>query len=81
MRRILDIIFVGGGSSTLFCASEIGKDKEFLIIEKGKKLEERVKSINNRSSQSKSDIVFGVGGAGLFFDGKLNFSTSIGGNH
>ncbi len=80
MKKVLDIIFVGGGPSALFCASILGNSKNFLIFEKGKTLEERKKSIDIGSSQAKSDIVFGVGGAGLFSDGKLNFSTDIGGN-
>jgi len=80
MKEILDLIFVGGGPSTLFCASKLDNKINFLILEQGKNLEKRNKSIRNNSSEAKSDILFGVGGAGLFSDGKLNFCTDIGGN-
>ena len=44
-------------------------NKEFLIIEKGK-------SISNRDRNDKFDAVAGVGGAGLFSDGKFSFFPS-----
>lgn len=80
MNEVYDIIFIGAGPASLFCASKLSGKTNFLILEQGKKLKDRVDSLKNKSLTNKHDILFGEGGAGLFSDGKLNFSTEIGGN-
>lgn len=59
-----DIIIIGAGPAGLFAAYELSKNKnkKILIIEKGA-------DINKRK-----DILSGIGGSGLFSDGKLNLS-------
>lgn len=59
-----DIIIIGSGPAGLFAAYESTKkkNKKILIIEKGSNIEKR------------KDVLSGIGGAGLFSDGKLNLS-------
>ena len=76
------VLVVGAGPAGLFCALELLRHGlSVTLIERGKKVEERVKSVNNfiknRVLDEDSNIQFGEGGAGAFSDGKLN--TQIGG--
>ena len=71
------IIIVGSGPAGLFCSyllSEAGYKP--LIIERGEKIEDRVKTVDEFFKTNKlntnSNIQFGEGGAGTFSDGKLN---------
>ncbi len=71
------IIIVGSGPSGLFAAyllSETGYKP--LIIERGAKLEDRIKDVETFWKQNilnpESNVQFGEGGAGTFSDGKLN---------
>ena len=58
-----DIIIIGSGPAGLFAAYELSKkNKKILIIEKGSDIEKR------------KDILSGIGGSGLYSDGKLNLS-------
>ena len=71
------VVVVGSGPAGLFCAYTLIKcGIKPLIIERGEKIEERVKSVNNFFENgvlnTKSNIQFGEGGAGTFSDGKLN---------
>ena len=70
-------IIVGSGPAGLFCAyllAELGYHP--IIIERGEKIEERVKSVENFWKtgvlNKNSNVQFGEGGAGTFSDGKLN---------
>ena len=70
-------IIVGSGPSGLFCAyllAELGYKP--IIIERGEKIEERVKSVEKFWEtgilNKNSNVQFGEGGAGTFSDGKLN---------
>ena len=70
-------IIVGSGPAGLFAAymlAELGCNP--IIIERGEKIEERVKSVeefwNNGNLNINSNVQFGEGGAGTFSDGKLN---------
>ena len=70
-------IIIGSGPAGLFCAyllAEHGYNP--IIIERGEKVEDRVKSIekfwNTGKLNINSNIQFGEGGAGTFSDGKLN---------
>ncbi|MGQ9619006.1 MAG: NAD(P)/FAD-dependent oxidoreductase [Candidatus Aminicenantia bacterium] len=66
------VLIVGAGPAGLFSAYALRGKAEITIFDRGPSLEERLKDIEN--------VVFGVGGAGLFSDGKLNFSPEIGNN-
>lgn len=70
-------VIVGSGPAGLFCAymlSYYGYNP--IIIERGEKVEDRVKTIEEFWKTGKlnknSNVQFGEGGAGTFSDGKLN---------
>lgn len=76
MKRV-KIIFIGAGPASLLAGHYLINHgfKDFLIFEKGLDLAGR-----NRKEKSRlCSVVHGVGGAGLFSDGKFNFSPLIGG--
>ena len=69
-------VIIGSGPAGLFSGLLLAKaGLQPLIIEKGKKVEERVKDVkeffNTGELNSNSNIHFGEGGAGTFSDGKL----------
>ena len=73
-------IIVGAGPAGLFCAYILAENGyKPLIIERGEKVEERVKSIEKfwetNILNPNSNVQFGEGGAGTFSDGKLNTLT------
>lgn len=81
-----DIIIVGAGPSGLFTAMELiklNKNKKILLIEKGKRVEQRMcpKETTNECIDCKPycSITTGVSGAGAFSDGKLSLSPEVGG--
>ena len=70
-------IIVGSGPSGLFLAYFLSKNGyNPLIIERGERIEDRVKSVENFFEtgilNEESNVQFGEGGAGTFSDGKLN---------
>ncbi len=70
-------IVVGSGPAGLFSALLLAENGyKPLVIERGEKIEERVKSTEKFWSESifnpNSNVCFGEGGAGTFSDGKLN---------
>jgi hypothetical protein len=78
-----DVIVVGAGPAGLFAAYHFceNSDLRILIIEKGKSPFKRRCRINDYRECFKCrpcDILSGVGGAGLFSDGKLNFVYKLG---
>jgi len=69
-------IIIGAGPAGLFCALILAEyNLKPIIIEQGKKVEERVKDIDEfwktGDLNTKSNVQFGEGGAGTFSDGKL----------
>ena len=76
-RLINRPIIVGAGPSGLFCALVLA-EKGFkpLIIERGEKMDERIKTVqkfwDSNVLLKNSNVCFGEGGAGTFSDGKLN---------
>lgn len=86
MQKV-DVCIVGAGPAGIFTALELiklGYDKKIVIIEKGKKLEERScpKSKTNECVKCKPycHITTGFSGAGAFSDGKLSLSYEVGGD-
>lgn len=80
-------IIVGAGPAGLFCAyALVMQGYAPLIVERGKKIEERTADVNRFWEtgvlDTSSNVQFGEGGAGTFSDGKLNtlVKDSIGRN-
>lgn len=70
-------IVIGLGPAGLFCSYILAlKGLKPIVFERGKKIEDRVKDVDEFWSTNKlnteSNIQFGEGGAGTFSDGKLN---------
>ncbi|MBO5565194.1 MAG: NAD(P)/FAD-dependent oxidoreductase [Lachnospiraceae bacterium] len=70
-------VIVGAGPAGLFCALALATaGRRPLIIERGKRVEERVTDVERfwetGQLNSSSNVQFGEGGAGTFSDGKLN---------
>lgn len=71
------IAVIGYGPCGIFASLNLVKaGLDVTIIERGKKVEERVKDIDklflNHEFNSESNVSYGEGGAGTFSDGKLN---------
>lgn len=74
------IVIVGSGPSGLFCGYMLASSGyNPLIIERGERIEDRVKTVDSfwktGNLNSESNVQFGEGGAGTFSDGKLNTLT------
>ena len=70
-------VIIGSGPAGLFCAYLLAENGyRPLIIERGEKVEDRVRTVNTFWETGKlnkdSNVQFGEGGAGTFSDGKLN---------
>jgi uncharacterized FAD-dependent dehydrogenase len=82
-NREYDVIIVGGGPAGLFAAYYLCEhsDHKVLLIEKGKGAQKRECPINSEQRCHKCkpcNILCGIGGAGLFSDGKLNYIHKLG---
>ncbi len=80
-----DVIIVGGGPAGLFSAYYLSahSDLSVLLIEKGKPSLKRKCPISDKEHGEcikcrPCNILSGIGGAGLFSDGKLNFIHKLG---
>ena len=78
-------VVVGAGPAGLFCALILSQNgMKPLIIERGKKVEDRINDIdrfwNEGKLDTESNVQFGEGGAGTFSDGKLNTLVKDRGN-
>lgn len=72
----LSPVIVGFGPSGMFAALYLARcNAKPIIIERGKKIEDRKKDVsdflNNKILNENSNVQFGEGGAGAFSDGKL----------
>lgn len=77
-----DVIIVGGGPAGLFAAWYLAEHSSLrvLIIEKGRAPQDRKCPIKDKGciKCKPCNILCGIGGAGLFSDGKLNFIHKLG---
>ncbi|MDE7158188.1 MAG: hypothetical protein K2N74_01300, partial [Clostridiales bacterium] len=75
------VYVAGSGPAGLFCAIRlIEHGMKPIVLERGKKVEERERDILNFQQSGvldpNSNVQFGEGGAGTFSDGKLNTQTN-----
>ena len=78
-----DVIIVGGGPAGLFAAYYLAEhsDLKILLLEKGRYPDKRSCPISENEPCLKCkpcNILCGLGGAGLFSDGKLNYIHKLG---
>ena len=78
-----DVIIVGAGPAGLFAAYHLLEysDLNVLLLEKGANVEKRscpIKDQMDCKHCTPCNILSGVGGAGLFSDGKLNYISRLG---
>ncbi len=75
-RNKTKVLITGMGPAGIFAAAYLLKNGvKPILIEKGKRVEDRIKDVkdllDNAIFDKKSNVVFGEGGAGTFSDGKL----------
>lgn len=78
-----DICIIGAGPAGLFTAMQIHGKKDYIILEKGKNVDERkcLREITGKCIQCNTcNITSGVGGAGTTSDGKITLTPEFGGN-
>ena len=86
MKKNYDVILIGAGPSSIFCAYELmekNKGLRVLMIEKGRSIEKRQcpKRVTKVCAGCRPcSITTGFAGAGAFSDGKLSLSPDVGGN-
>jgi uncharacterized FAD-dependent dehydrogenase len=82
VRTDFDVIIVGGGPAGLFAAAWLGENTGLsaLVIERGKPALKRDCPVGRSGCIhcKPCNILSGIGGAGLFSDGKLNFIHKLG---
>ncbi|MBI4447557.1 FAD-dependent oxidoreductase [Candidatus Woesearchaeota archaeon] len=82
MDKKESVVIVGGGPAALFAAYELANTHDVTIIDKGRDIERRGCPSPDECNKKcrPCSILCGVGGAGLFSDGKVIFHTKIGNN-
>ena len=85
MTKKYDVIIVGGSPVGVFAALELAQtaDLDIQLIEKGRDIDERQCPSRDQGkpciSCSPCHLVCGLGGAGVWSDGKLTLSSQVGG--
>jgi hypothetical protein len=80
-NRMKKVVIVGGGPAGLFAAYRLCENFNVMIVDMGKSTEKRFcNNLKKCKFCRVCDILSGIGGAGFFSDGKLNFHPQIGGN-
>lgn len=76
-----EVVIIGAGPAGLFAAYKLAGKAHVTILDKGRDIEKRI-CVNEKKCQkcNPCNIDFGIGGAGLFSDGKLNFDDRVGCN-
>jgi uncharacterized FAD-dependent dehydrogenase len=81
-----DCIIIGAGPAGIFCALELvrlKKNLNILILDKGQDLKDRKCPSREKNAPcfgcASCAVISGWGGAGAFSDGKLAYSTEVGG--
>ncbi|MEA3379084.1 MAG: hypothetical protein U9Q69_05630 [Nanoarchaeota archaeon] len=77
------LVIVGAGPAGLFAAVRLCKYFRVSLIESGREINQRicaVKQGKNCTSCKPCNILHGVGGAGFFSDGKINYHPKVGGD-
>lgn len=79
------VLFIGGGTASLFCAYELiesGYSGRIMVLEEGKDLKNRScpKDKTGKCIHCKVCSLFGVTGSGSWSDAKLSLSTDVGGD-
>lgn len=84
MTRSYDVVIVGAGPGGLLAAHTLaGKGLKILVVDKGKEPNKRHCPEVDKGfchNCASCDLMYGVGGSGLFSDGKLNLDPRIGGD-
>ncbi|MCC7552791.1 NAD(P)/FAD-dependent oxidoreductase [Candidatus Micrarchaeota archaeon] len=79
------VLIIGAGPAGLFAAYELctNSNLEITIFDKGKRVKNRKcpkKQTNYCTNCNPCNILCGIGGAGTFSDGKINFHYEVGGD-
>jgi uncharacterized protein len=83
LKRKWDVIVAGAGPAGLFAALGIASqsDRKVLVLDAGSDIDLRQRAaLQNPENPGDGTYLKGVGGAGLFSDGKLCLSLEVGGN-
>ena len=88
MDNNYDVIIVGAGAGGMFVSyelSKLGNEKSVLLLDKGRRLEERLCPISEGTAKNcehckSCSIMNGFGGAGALSDGKYNITNEFGGD-
>lgn len=78
-----DICIIGAGPAGLFTAMQLHGKKDYIVLEKGKNVKERIcpRETTGKCVQcNPCNITSGVGGAGTTSDGKITLTPEFGGN-
>lgn len=77
----MKVVIVGSGPAGLFAAYRLADHADVTVVDKGRDVDRRKCPSLKKCKECKTcQILCGIGGAGLFSDGKIIFSDKIGNN-